>query len=311
MPTAIDGLSSRVLIVDPDPLFSRILTTRLERLGYRVQCETSGAAAIEWCRADAFRIVITEMELTDADGIALSQAIRGLSRPNYTYIMIYTGRQDKDACMQALAAGADDYLTKPFNALEFRLRLSNAERLLTLDDERTNGGMHPVTHLIGRNVFLAFLRASLAEKQRNGDTGELLFFTITNYQDIFRRNGYDASMALESAVASRLRQVLRLGDLLAHIDAGEFCCPLTARNNDGSFAEAETSKACQIAGIVLQRAGSVAVSTQGTRLMARIDASSITFPLGTQTAEQILVAPERRRCRQAPPISVTRALDPD
>lgn len=213
-----------VLVADRDPLFARILASRLEKLGHKVEAVDSGAAALEWYRNEDVRIVILDFDLLDMGGIALVKAIRDIKRAHYTYVLFYSSRQDKDALTDALAAGADDFMQKPYNALEFRLRLGIARRLLDMDDELYHGGgTDRATGLLNRKALEEILPRMVALSQRASFTGTLLFVRLLNLRDVFQRHGYETAQRLVVETGRLLDTCHRGSDLMGKCADDEFC----------------------------------------------------------------------------------------
>ncbi|MEO5372807.1 MAG: response regulator [Alphaproteobacteria bacterium] len=285
--------AQRVLIIDPDPLFARIAKAKLEKWGYAPQIETSGTAAYEWLRAESFRLVVMELDLPGMGAAELCRRIRELRRPYYTYVVVYTGRKDKSGLVTVLEAGIDDYLVKPFDALEFRLRLKNAERLLALDEELHHGsGTDRATGLINRGTFLQFFRIIIADCVRHSTSGTLLFIEITNFADAFRRHGYEAAQMLQAKVAEALSTTLRDSDLFACTGDGEFCLMLHNRSPD---------TVCPVADIILRRVGPLTVEYEDTRMHPVLRCSIVGYPQDGLSAEDILADEGRALCHTAFP----------
>jgi diguanylate cyclase (GGDEF)-like protein len=214
----------KVLVADRDPLFARILASKLEKQGHRVHIEDSGQAALEWFKAEDVRIVILDFDLLDMGGLDLVRAIRGISRPRYTYVLFYSSRSDKEALTEALAAGADDFMQKPYNALELRLRLDIARRLLDMDDELYHGGgTDKATGVINRQALEQILPRMLALSKRAHFEGTLLFVRLINLKDVYQRHGYETAHRLLVETARLLLKTHRGSDLMAKVAEDEFC----------------------------------------------------------------------------------------
>jgi len=147
-----DGL--KVLIVDDDPIALEILANFLRVSGYSVELASNGKEALEKMRHYAPRIVISDVDMPEMNGVELCRAIRNRQSIQYTYLILLTSHSDTDSVLLGLDAGADDYLSKPFRQEELRLRLEGGRRLLTLE---------------GRDMMI-FSLAKLAES-RDQDTG--------------------------------------------------------------------------------------------------------------------------------------------
>lgn len=230
----------KVLIVDKDPLFARIAKSRLEKWGYET-CIVNGdgTKALEEYNKEEYRIVIMDLRLSGLSGIEFCRAIRNTERSHYTYIIIYgsregtatdqmyTSREDKDELLLALEAGADDFILKPFNTIELKLLLKNASRMLDMDDELFHGGgIDKATGVITKSAFLNFFDVINAQCIRGKLTGTLMFLNITNMETVFKTYGYQASHALITETAAKIKSIPRTSDIIAKTSDNEFCCLL-------------------------------------------------------------------------------------
>jgi len=125
----------RVLIVDDEPVNRRVLARRLRQWGHEPVQAADGAAAWEMFRAEPFRMVITDWVMPEADGIELTRRIRSSPGGGYTYVLLLTARTGVEALVEGIEAGADDFVTKPFQTEELRARLRAGERVLELQSE--------------------------------------------------------------------------------------------------------------------------------------------------------------------------------
>jgi len=147
-----DGL--RILIVDDDPIALEMLDYFLKEAGYLVERASNGIQAIEKMRHFCPRIIISDVDMPEMNGIELCRAIRSRQSYQYMYVILLTCHSDSKNVLLGLDAGADDYLSKPFHHEELRLRLEGGRRLLMLE---------------GRDMMI-FSLAKLAES-RDTDTG--------------------------------------------------------------------------------------------------------------------------------------------
>ena len=144
----------RVLVVDDDPSSLVTLEAFLLSSGYEVTTANNGTEAFELIQAGDFRLVISDWEMPEVDGLELCRKIRERQFGAYVYFILLTGRQNESDLVQGLDAGADDFIRKPFEPDEMRVRLRAAERIASLE---------------GRDIFI-FSLAKLAES-RDADTG--------------------------------------------------------------------------------------------------------------------------------------------
>lgn len=126
----------RILIAEDDGVSRRLLELLLERWDHEVlACEDGACAWRELQKPDHPRLAILDWMMPEIDGIELCRRIRKLDQDSYVYVMLLTAREERTDMLVGFEAGADDYLTKPFDHEELRFRINAAERILSLKDE--------------------------------------------------------------------------------------------------------------------------------------------------------------------------------
>lgn len=116
----------RVLIADTEAVHTFLLEMFLTKWGYEVSSTDNGAKAWEILRGkDRPRIVILDSDLPGMNGLEICRELRRTeqSRDEHTYILLLTARAQKSDLQKGMAAGADDYLTKPYDPEELQKRL--------------------------------------------------------------------------------------------------------------------------------------------------------------------------------------------
>ncbi len=104
-----------VLVVDDSPVYRKLVEHALEDEAYSPVFAKNGSEALELYVQHAPSIVITDWMMPDFSGLELCEQIRADLVHPYTYIIVLTSISEKDNVVKGLAAGADDYLTKPFD----------------------------------------------------------------------------------------------------------------------------------------------------------------------------------------------------
>lgn len=122
-----------VLIADDDCISVELLANSLEQFGYSVTTATNGRDAFNLIRTGRYRLVISDWEMPGMSGIELCREIRKRRASGYIYVILLTCYSGVDSIVQGLAAGADDFLTKPFQPQELCVRLRAGERILALE----------------------------------------------------------------------------------------------------------------------------------------------------------------------------------
>jgi DNA-binding response OmpR family regulator len=121
----------KILIADDELTTRMLVQVSLENWGYRVESVVDGHEA--WSilkKKDDFHIVILDWEMPKLDGIEVCRRIKEMDLDSPPYIILLTARDSKKDIVQGFDAGADDYMTKPFNDNELRARVRVAERLV-------------------------------------------------------------------------------------------------------------------------------------------------------------------------------------
>ena len=122
-----------VLIADDDSISRRLLQSYLQKWGYEVTAAKDGAEAWDLFGRGSFPMIITDWMMPELDGPGLLRLIRSAQRPSYVYAMLVTAKSDKEDLVEGMEAGADDFLTKPFDRDELRVRLRAGERIIRLE----------------------------------------------------------------------------------------------------------------------------------------------------------------------------------
>jgi DNA-binding response OmpR family regulator len=126
----------RILIAEDDPTSRRLLEATLARHGYEVVSATDGDEAWERLHEkNAPRLAILDWMMPGRDGIEICRRLRLEMRPSYVYLLLVTTKTRTEDIIHGLEAGADDYLTKPYDPQELRCRIKTGERLLHLEEE--------------------------------------------------------------------------------------------------------------------------------------------------------------------------------
>ncbi|MEJ7680197.1 MAG: response regulator [Segetibacter sp.] len=106
-------------------------------------------------RQGHFPVVISDWMMPGLDGLELIRRIRSSHQPGYVYVILLTGRSQREDFVQAMEAGADDFVPKPFDRDELRVRLRSAERIIQLEQS-----------LAGRNAQLQVAQRRAVDGQR-------------------------------------------------------------------------------------------------------------------------------------------------
>ncbi|MHC4401273.1 MAG: PP2C family protein-serine/threonine phosphatase [Planctomycetota bacterium] len=134
----------RVLIAEDDRISRRMLQRQLERWGHEVVAASNGREAWETFQNGDYPIVVSDWMMPEMDGLELVRRIRNCQRDAYVFVILLTAKSAKDDIVAGMEAGADDFLSKPFDRNELRVRLRAGERIITL--ERSLAQRNQVLH---------------------------------------------------------------------------------------------------------------------------------------------------------------------
>src|SRR5439155_26968369 len=124
------------ILMSEDERDSReLLCWILEKLGNQVVATENGKEAWEVFRRGCFRLVISDVLMTIFDGLELCRRIRKHKQSKYTYVIIITALIGKKDYLEGMEAGADDFVTKPFDPDELKARLRVAERIISFQEQ--------------------------------------------------------------------------------------------------------------------------------------------------------------------------------
>jgi sigma-B regulation protein RsbU (phosphoserine phosphatase) len=123
----------KVLVTEDEEISAIVLRENLTALGYDVTLASDGLEGWEAYLTGDFQVLILDWMMPKLDGIELCRRIRSNNTDHYAYIILLTGRSEREDRLEALEAGADDFLTKPVDAAELRARLSVAKRIIQSD----------------------------------------------------------------------------------------------------------------------------------------------------------------------------------
>src|SRR5271154_5136331 len=215
---------TRVLIADDDALTRGLLEKTLQWAGYDVVVVEDGRKALECLSmTDGPRLALLGWLMPGLNGLEVCREIRRHSEYPYIYMILLTARTAKEDVVKGLEAGADDYLTKPFDLDELKARLRCGERILKLEDKVSYDALHdPLTQLPNRAYFLERLALRVSWAMQHP---EYKFAVLSVDMDRFKivndSLGNPAGDWLLVQVAERLLGSIRRDDaLLRSADMG-------------------------------------------------------------------------------------------
>ncbi len=142
--------AGRVLVVDDSRAQRAMLAAMLRRWGHQVvECD-SALAALDLARDPGIGLIISDWMMPGLTGPEFCRRLRATRRDGYAYVILLTSKSEQDALTEGLAAGADDFLTKPVRAPELRARLNAGARIVAMQADVVEKN-RLLTDALGRN----------------------------------------------------------------------------------------------------------------------------------------------------------------
>ncbi len=221
----------KILIADDDEMTRLLLGSALTKLGHLVRAARNGQEACAAWSTGEYPLVISDWMMPDLDGLEFCRRIRAQPSEDYTYIVLLTARSGKTSYLEAMDAGADDFITKPFEKDEFAARIRVAERILGLHASLRAANSDLERRVQERTVDLAKALNAKSEflsrashELRTPMNHVLGFAQLLESDNLPRRQGESVAQILASG-----RRLLTLIDQILAVS--------TARPEDLSFLE--------------------------------------------------------------------------
>ena len=242
------GRPMRVLAAEDNPVFQSMLRTMLTKWGYQAVIARNGTEAWRVLEsADAPRLAVLDWMMPGMDGVEICRRIRSANREPYIYILLLTARTESQDLIEGMDAGADDYLTKPFNAHELRVRLHAGRRILDLQEEllkarealREQATHDGLTGLLNRTTILEKLDDELSRAVRTGTPVSVLMTDLDRFKSINDTHGHLAGDAVLREAARRLKAAARRYDSVGRYGGEEFLVVLPGCDASDAALQAE------------------------------------------------------------------------
>jgi two-component system chemotaxis response regulator CheY len=225
----------QVLVVDDSPVYRKLIEHALEDGGYTPLFAQNGREALALYGQHAPAIVITDWMMPDFSGPELCERIRSHAQRAYTYIIVLTSISEKDNVVKGLAAGADDYLTKPFDPGELLARIGVGRRTIGLhrEIEAKNKLLNEMAHtdsltgLPNRRAIEEWAARQLRGAARHGFAMWVAHADLDNFKSINDSYGHDAGDRVLQKFGEVLRENTRASDISGRMGGDEFLLVMT------------------------------------------------------------------------------------
>src|SRR5688572_17864000 len=221
----------RVLVAEDEPVSRHRLHAALKSWGYEVTSVTNGTEALHVIeRADGPTLAVLDWSMPELDGLQVCRAIRETAAGQYVYIVLLTSHDRDDDVLQGFDAGADDYITKPFDTRQLKARVRSGARIVQLQqqliaarEQLREKAMHdPLTGLLNRAAFFEICDGEIARARRSGQSMALIMADLDHFKSVNDRYGHLAGDDVLRETARRLKTTFRRGDAIGRFGGEEF-----------------------------------------------------------------------------------------
>jgi diguanylate cyclase (GGDEF)-like protein len=235
----------KVLVTEDSAVYQHLLVTQLREWGLDVEAVSDSETALPAISsAEEPTLLLVDWELPGMSGIELLSAIRRLSLKHYVYAIVLTARSDKGDMVEALNAGADDCLVKPFHTEELQARVQVARRTLALHEElvianerlENLASQDPLTGLLNRRALMNAFHRERLRALRNRSSITLVICDIDRFKQVNDSYGHGAGDDVIRLVARELQRSSRGSDVVARIGGDEFLVVLPESKSAGAVA---------------------------------------------------------------------------
>lgn len=237
----------QVLVVDDSPVYRKLVEHALEGNPYTLRFAKSGGEALELFARHLPSVVISDWMMPDLSGLDLCQRLRADVHSGYTYIILLTSISDKNNVIKGLAAGADDYLTKPFDPGELLARIGVGRRIIDLHRQidAKNKLLEDLAHcdsltgLPNRRAIEDWAARQLRGAARHGFPYWVVLVDLDSFKRINDTYGHIGGDAMLQKFAALLKTVIRSCDICGRLGGDEFLMVITHVEADAIYKTVE------------------------------------------------------------------------
>lgn len=244
--------SIKVLIADDSQVARTVVEKRLENLGFDVIVTENGEDAWEILAGDnPPQLAVLDWVMPDIEGIELCRRIRKNERDHYTYIVMVTMKGAVDDIATALDAGADDFLSKPFDGIELDARVKVGARFLHFSNKLQAANAElgrlstsdTLTKTLNRTAIVDRLDQEFNRLRRELRPLSVVIFDIDKFQTYNTELGDHEGDGLLVSVAEALKDTCRIYDVVGRFGGDEFMVILPAADEEAAHLVASRMSA--------------------------------------------------------------------
>jgi two-component system, cell cycle response regulator len=266
----------KVLIADDSVVSRHLLEATLRKWGYEVLVACDGVEALEALdKEDAPALVILDWMMPGMTGLEVCRKIRQRAKEPYIYVLLLTSKSQKEDLIEGMEAGADDYITKPFDQHELQVRLRAGTRLVDLQAElmaarealREQATKDTLTHLWNRGSILDQLTRELSRAGRERGSVGVVMMDLDHFKNVNDSYGHFAGDAVLCEAARRVQNAIRPYDTMGRYGGEEFLILLPGCDEQACYKQADrlrkqlADSRMSLNGVAIQVTASFGVTT--------------------------------------------------
>jgi two-component system cell cycle response regulator len=238
----------QVLLVEDSAVYRQLIGGHLKSWGFEVTMAETGAEAMRILEdPGAPKLVLLDGVLPDIEGIELCGRIRAVgSSDRYVYMILLTGKEGRQNMLDALQAGADDYLMKPFDEAELKARLLVGKRIIELQVEliaaresmREAATHDSLTGMLNRAEIFSLLERELERSRRERKPLSVILADIDHFKKVNDTGGHLFGDEALREIARRMQSRLRPYDGVGRYGGEEFLLVLPSCDLEGAIDRA-------------------------------------------------------------------------
>ncbi len=238
----------RILVADDDPVSRRLLESSLDRWGYEAVVVGDGDEAFRvLLSAQSPHMAILDWSMPGMDGTQLCRTVRQTKPEPYTYVVLLISKNARDDVILGLEAGADDYVTKPFDPAELKVRLWTGKRIVFLQDElissrealRDVATHDHLTGLLSRGAIVSHFGTELSRARRESTPLGVVIADVDHFKQINDNYGHPTGDQVLCRIASAVRESVRPYDHVGRYGGEEFLTILPGCGRTETLMHAE------------------------------------------------------------------------
>src|SRR5580658_10345992 len=240
----------RILIADDSIVSRHLLDATLRKWGYEVVVACDGLEAWNALQAaDAPQLAILDWVMPGLTGPEVCRRVREHTKgqESYTYILLLTSKSLKEDLIEGLEAGADDYLTKPFDQHELKVRLRAGTRIISLEHQlvaakeelRDQATKDFLTRIWNRSSILGILERELVRGVRESRPVGVVLADLDHFKSVNDTYGHFAGDAVLREFTRRMQSSIRPYDAIGRYGGEEFLVILPGSDDANTTSQAE------------------------------------------------------------------------